>query len=113
MAIVEQVPGLTMNAMAGFYARKFEADTRKAMAVNERVLRKILLLNRDSEYGTLGLLQSANSLGLILGPVAGGALYDVHINIPYLSGALIMFLTAAVLWLKLARFGSPSPSPGN
>ncbi|MBE3584999.1 hypothetical protein [Desulfofundulus thermocisternus] len=45
--------------------------------------------------------------------LAGGALYDVHINIPYLSGALIMFLTAAVLWLKLARFGSPSPSPGN
>jgi predicted MFS family arabinose efflux permease len=56
----------------------------------------------------MGLMQSSNSLGRILGPVTGGALYDLHMNVPYFSGAAIMLLTAAATWFKIASFEPPA-----
>ncbi|MGB9802983.1 MAG: MFS transporter [Desulfofundulus sp.] len=59
------------------------------------------------QASAMGLMQSSNSLGRILGPVAGGALYDLHMNVPYFSGAAIMLLTAAATWFKIASFEPP------
>ncbi len=38
----------------------------------------------------MGLSNSFVSLGRIVGPILGGALLDVHLSLPYLSGAAIM-----------------------
>jgi multidrug resistance protein len=47
---------------------------------------------------TLGVTQSTSSIGRILGPVAGTALYAVDLGLPYLSGAAVM---AAALCVAL------------
>jgi DHA1 family tetracycline resistance protein-like MFS transporter len=47
---------------------------------------------------TLGVTQSTSSIGRIVGPVAGTALYAVDLGLPYLSGAAVM---AAALCVAL------------
>ena len=47
---------------------------------------------------TLGVTQSTSSIGRIVGPVAGTALYAVDVGLPYLSGAAVM---AAALCVAL------------
>lgn len=47
--------------------------------------------NRGSQGAAMGLLQSFASLGRILGPLSGGALYGIHRHLPYWSGALLIF----------------------
>lgn len=41
---------------------------------------------------SLGLFQSFGSLGRMLGPIVGGALYDLWIGLPYVGGAGILVL---------------------
>lgn len=56
-------------------------------------------LHNEHGQGTVqGMMQSASSLGRIIGPVAGGLLYAANTNLPYITGA-------AVLGLYLARYG--------
>lgn len=38
----------------------------------------------------VGMMQSFDSLGRILGPVVGGVVLDLNINLPYLAGAFIL-----------------------
>ena len=45
-----------------------------------------------AQGASIGLLQSFGSLGRILGPVVGGILYGIHMNIPYITGAIILLL---------------------
>lgn len=40
----------------------------------------------------MGLINSFMSLGRIIGPIWAGVLFDINIQIPYLSGAVIMFI---------------------
>lgn len=50
------------------------------------------LLTKTSKSGhgsTTGLLSSVDSLGRIIGPPLGGALYSVAIHLPYISGILL------------------------
>jgi DHA1 family multidrug resistance protein-like MFS transporter len=51
---------------------------------------------------TMGLSNSSVSLGRIAGPLLGGVALDLHISLPYLSGAAIMLLGFGVslLWLR-------------
>jgi hypothetical protein len=51
MAMLQKILGFTMAAAAGSYRRKFEEDTLQAAEVNKSVLKEILKLNSDSEYG--------------------------------------------------------------
>lgn len=51
MAVVQKILGFTMNVAADAYRRKFEGDTRRAAEVNQAVLKEILQLNSESEYG--------------------------------------------------------------
>jgi len=50
----------------------------------------------------MGLSNSFVSLGRIVGPILGGAVLDVDLTLPYLSGAAIMLLAffASLAWVK-------------
>jgi hypothetical protein len=62
MPAAQCILGLAMNTAAEIYTRRFEADTRNAVAVNEKVLKKILHLNRDSAYGCLHKFQTISNV---------------------------------------------------
>ncbi|MBA4601303.1 MFS transporter [Thermoactinomyces sp. AMNI-1] len=51
----------------------------------------------------LGIMQSFNSFGRIFGPMVGGALYDVQMNIPFTLSAVIMLLMFFLSSSKLSR----------
>jgi DHA1 family multidrug resistance protein-like MFS transporter len=48
----------------------------------------------------MGLSNSFVSLGRIVGPILGGAVLDIHLSLPYISGAAIMFVgfLASLVW---------------
>ena len=47
----------------------------------------------DTRQGVaMGLNNSANSLGRVVGPIWAGFLFDINLNYPYLSGAAIMLV---------------------
>ncbi|WP_066633528.1 MFS transporter [Desulfolucanica intricata] len=65
------------------------------------------LVTKNSSGGqgaALGIMQSFNSLGRIFGPMVGGALYDIHMSVPYFLGAVSMLLMAILAGNKIARF---------
>jgi DHA1 family multidrug resistance protein-like MFS transporter len=57
----------------------------------------------------MGLSNSFVSLGRIVGPILGGVVLDVNLNLPYLSGAAIMLIAffASLAWVKEERRLSP------
>jgi DHA1 family multidrug resistance protein-like MFS transporter len=50
----------------------------------------------------MGLSNSFVSLGRIVGPILGGAALDVHLSLPYISGAAIMFVgfLVSLMWIS-------------
>jgi DHA1 family multidrug resistance protein-like MFS transporter len=50
----------------------------------------------------MGLSNSFVSLGRIVGPLVGGILLDVHLGLPYLTGALVMLIAfgLSLNWLR-------------
>ncbi len=66
------------------------------------------LISRRTKTGqgaTMGLNNSFLSLGRIFGPLWAGNIYDVGINLPYISGALIMFTGFIMSVFKLSDEG--------
>jgi DHA1 family multidrug resistance protein-like MFS transporter len=60
----------------------------------------------DTRQGTaMGLNNSFNSLGRIVGPIWAGFSFDINYSLPYLSGAAIMFLgfLISLVWIKQER----------
>jgi DHA1 family multidrug resistance protein-like MFS transporter len=53
----------------------------------------------------MGLGNSFISLGRIAGPIWAGAVFDVNVNYPYLSGALIMFVGFLVGLARVSQAG--------
>jgi len=49
-------------------------------------------LAKEGQGLAMGLINAFMSLGRIIGPLWAGVLFDVNIHIPYLSGAVIMFI---------------------
>jgi DHA1 family multidrug resistance protein-like MFS transporter len=49
----------------------------------------------------MGLSNSFISLGRIVGPVFGGAVLDIHLGLPYMSGAVVMLggFVMSLIWL--------------
>jgi DHA1 family multidrug resistance protein-like MFS transporter len=71
----------------------------------------------DTEQGVaMGLNNSFNSLGRIVGPIWAGFAFDVNFNLPYLSGAAIMVagFVISLIWLpgqeEAARAGARRPA---
>ncbi|MTV49952.1 MFS transporter [Heliobacillus mobilis] len=54
---------------------------------------------------SLGIMQSFDSLGRIMGPIVGGALYHLWFGLPYLAGALSVAVTLLVSWKRLQGYG--------
>ena len=52
---------------------------------------------------SIGIMDSFDSLGRIIGPAWGGAVYHVNIGLPYLSAALVLLVTAGVSFLAISR----------
>ena len=50
----------------------------------------------------MGLSNSFVSLGRIVGPILGGLVLDINLNLPYLSGAGFMFLGffVSIFWIR-------------
>ena len=40
----------------------------------------------------MGMINSFNSLGRIVGPILAGYFFDIDINLPFISGAVILFV---------------------
>ncbi len=58
-----------------------------------------------SQGAAMGLSSSFMSLGRIAGPIWAGFIFDVNVNYPYLSGAVIMFIgfLASLVWVAQTR----------
>lgn len=64
------------------------------------------LLSKQAGVGqgvAMGLNNSFMSLGRIVGPVWAGYLFDVNYNLPYLSGAVVMFVGFLVSLAKVKQ----------
>jgi DHA1 family multidrug resistance protein-like MFS transporter len=74
-----------------------------------------LTSKRAEEQGVaMGLNNSFNSLGRVVGPIWAGLIFDVNVNYPYLSGAVIMLagFLASLLWLPAQGVPGAEPEPG-
>jgi MFS transporter, DHA1 family, multidrug resistance protein len=58
----------------------------------------------------MGLSNAFVSLGRVVGPIWAGAIYDLHPSYPYLSGAVILFITflLSLLWMGAGKIDGPS-----
>ena len=63
----------------------------------------------ERQGAAMGLNNSFNSLGRVVGPVWAGFAFDLNYNLPYLSGAVIMFggFLASLAWVSQERAGTP------
>lgn len=61
--------------------------------------------------GALGLYQSSNSLGIILGSLIAGSLYAIAPGVPYLVGGTLLFVMALPALLIVQPRPQPSEAP--
>lgn len=99
--------GMTLLAFAPTLTWIAVAMTLLALGsglTNPATLGSISLLTPESDQGVaMGSAQSLASLGRILGPAIGGALFEfVHRSSPFLAGGLLL-LTAFVMILKMGE----------
>ncbi|HVJ48812.1 MFS transporter [Desulfitobacterium sp.] len=62
----------------------------------------------QGQGASLGLFQSFGSLGRILGPIMGGALYGLYMGLPYITGAILLLGVVLVAGRKLNSFENKS-----
>jgi DHA1 family multidrug resistance protein-like MFS transporter len=60
----------------------------------------------------MGLSNSFVSLGRIVGPILGGAVLDIHLSLPYISGAAIMFVGFLVSLVWISQGGRETVDTG-
>jgi predicted MFS family arabinose efflux permease len=108
------VSGLLINAL-GFLlviAAKGPVSLTAALVVGgvgNQVMRptNASLITKRTKRGqgaAIGIMDSFDSAGRILGPMAAGALYGLNLSYPYLASAAIMAAVGAGLWVwKSAR----------
>lgn len=96
----------------------FIAPVAFSQGINQPSLQSLITrFGTDKSRGQLlGLIQSANSLGFILGPVWAGLAFDyISPRAPYLIGAMMMFVTFGLALLLLRRdipMAAARPGPG-
>jgi DHA1 family multidrug resistance protein-like MFS transporter len=58
----------------------------------------------------MGLNNSFNSVGRVVGPIWAGVVFDVNLNLPYLSGAAIMLVgfVASLYWVRSEQASAQS-----
>jgi len=71
------------------------------------------LISRTSgtdQGGSMGLMQSFDSLGRIVGPVIGGAVYELHMDYTFVLGAGLLFVTWLMVRPRLRHYASAEPA---
>ncbi|MGI6712516.1 MAG: MFS transporter [Bacillota bacterium] len=63
--------------------------------------------NSQGQGTSLGFFASFASLGRILGPVTGGALFGLSMSLPYVTGAALLLLIVLVTGSKLSGIKEP------
>ena len=58
---------------------------------------------RRGKGAAIGIMDSFDSAGRILGPIVAGSLYGPDPRYPYLASAAILATVGAVLWLRKGR----------
>lgn len=103
LLLIPLVPSVALMALAGIpLAAGYGLFSPSANALISKSA------GEDEQGGTLGLSQGLQSLGRVLGPVAGGLLYDgVGRGSPFLGGAALMLLCAALSLTVLRKLGRP------
>ena len=93
MTLPDSMPGVLLTT--GFY-------TFSNAMLNPAVQALISRQARAGQGITMGMSNSFQSLGRIVGPLYAGNIYDLGMNLPYLSGAAIMAagLLVSLIWLK-------------
>jgi MFS family permease len=64
----------------------------------------------DEQGATLGIAQSAGTLGRVLGPTVATTLYDLWLPGPYLACGAIALLAGLLAMLRLMGSTSKNPS---
>jgi len=59
---------------------------------------------------TMGWNNAFMSLGRIIGPLWAGFMFDIHIEYPYISGAVIMLVGFLIAWIGMRKVSRPSAS---
>jgi DHA1 family multidrug resistance protein-like MFS transporter len=59
----------------------------------------------------MGLSNAFSSLGRIIGPLCAGFLFDININLPFISGAVILFIGFFISMLGLKKEQQTNSSP--
>jgi MFS transporter, DHA1 family, tetracycline resistance protein len=121
--IVEHVPGASAGWLASFAAAPYAPGflgllvACVPLSVGSGLSNPSLssLLSRsarpEDQGGTLGIGQAAGALGRIAGPIsATNAYHHVWMGAPYLGGAAILLVTAAIGWTLRAAGGQALPA---
>jgi DHA1 family multidrug resistance protein-like MFS transporter len=63
----------------------------------------------ERQGAAMGLNNSFNSLGRVVGPIWAGFAFDLNYSLPYLSGAVVMLagFLASLFWVSQERAGAP------
>jgi len=69
--------------------------------INPAVSALISMRTKDGQGVAMGVNNSFQSLGRTTGPLWAGLVYDVEMNLPYFTGAIILFLGFGVSMLRL------------
>ena len=56
----------------------------------------------------MGLMQSFDSLGRIVGPVIGGLIYELHMDYTFVLGAGLLFATMLMVRPRLRQYAHSS-----
>jgi DHA1 family multidrug resistance protein-like MFS transporter len=75
-----------------------------------------LIANRTTsgQGSAMGIANAFASLGRIIGPLIAGLLFDIEINLPFISGAVILFVgfIISIFGIKKEQQTSTLPIPG-
>jgi DHA1 family multidrug resistance protein-like MFS transporter len=63
----------------------------------------------SGQGAAMGANNSFQSLGRVIGPLWAGNMYDIHYNLPYLSGAFVMLAGFALSIKSLKSENAPEP----
>ncbi len=69
------------------------------------------LVSSERQGELFGLLQAARSIGFLLGPLLGGALFDVDRSAPYILAGGVAILAAALVGTKAKKSGQIIEEP--
>lgn len=108
MSMLQKILGLTMNAAANSYRKKFEEDTLQAGAVNQALLKEILNINKDSEYGRKYQFSSISSVAEYQAKVPVTSYEDYRPYIERMANGAVNILTS----LPVIYFGLSSGTTG-